>query len=194
MAWKSEEEFHQSLGQFCADFELVCHSMEVCIRAILHKNGLVNSDIQEILLSGSTAEPLAKLLQSLTNQTLPMDDNKRAIFNKVFKKIRDLTEHRNSLIHAKWFTYGKGLPEEEEEVVSVGQRLYANKQGASTQQIVVDQDKLNELLKECRDGAIMVSLLTRCVQDIRTPEDCFAVVDGELVIKYEALRPIKVSA
>ncbi len=163
MAWKSEEEFHQSLGCFCADFERVCHSLEICIRTILYKNGLVNLDIQEILLSGGTAEPLTKLLQSLVGQVLGTDDNKRAIFNRVFRRVRDLTEHRNTLIHSKWFVYGKSLQQEKEEVLSVGQRLYANKRGADTQHVVVDQKILNELIAECRDVSIMISLLSRCI-------------------------------
>jgi hypothetical protein len=194
MGWKSEEEFHQHLGRFCADFELVCHGLEICIRTILHKNGLVSLDIQEILLSGSTAEPLTKLLQSLVGHLLGTDDNKRSIFNKVFKRVRELTEHRNALIHSKWFVYGKALQEEKEEIISVGQRLYANKHGADTQHIVVDQNNLSELIAECREVSIMISLLSRCIEGIRSTEECFTIKDGGLVINYEALRPVQINA
>lgn len=193
MVWKSEEEFHQSLGQFCAEFEFVCHEMEVCIRGILHINGLVNPDIQEVLLSGSTAEPLTQLLQNLIGQTVSMGDSEREIFKKVFKKLRDLTEHRNSLIHSKWFTYGIVLPQEEEKVVSAGRRLHANKQGANTKQIIVDQDNLNELITECYDVQAMLSLLSRCIHGIRTIEGCFSIHDGDLKLNYEALNPVKIS-
>ena len=189
MTWKSFDEIYEHIGRFCVDFEQYCRSMEACIRTILHSKGLTDESIQAILLSGHTAEPLRSLLQKLIGEMLVNEDNKK-LYSKAFARLQSIINERNDLIHAKWFMYGDlDKVSNKADFLAVGEKLHANKDGADIKDFTLEKSKLDALIQECRDAGIIVSLLTRCVLGIRDIKDCFDIKNGELVIKYEELKP-----
>lgn len=190
MAWKSDQEAYEYIGRFCVEFEQVCRSMETCVRTILANAGLSDEPIQEILLSGYTAEPLRALLQNLVGQTLVKTDDERQVCKKVFGQLQELVSKRNDLIHSQWHIVGLRNEDEQQEILALGRKLHANKQGVATKESAMKKPTLETLIELCREAGIMVSLLTRCVMGIRNLGDCFQVQNSGLIVKYEALQPI----
>ena len=188
MAWESDSEVYENIGRFCVDFELVCRSMETCIRTILHKEGLKKEAIQEIILAGMTAYPLLTLLQRLIGETLADTSEEKAISSRLFKELGDLVEERNNLIHAKWFLVGMGTKEEEMEIVALGEKLYANKEGTATKNLNLKKEDIELHIRECRQACIRISLLVRCVIGIRSLTECFEIKKSKITVKNEALK------
>jgi hypothetical protein len=190
MKWKNENEIYEYIGRFCVEFEQMCRSMEACIRTIIHDQGLNNDAVSEILLSNYTAEPLRKLLQNLIGQTVAKGKKEHQICSRIFTYIQNLTENRNYLIHSKWYLYGLRQEEEVKEVYAFGVKLHANKKGVATKKMDLDKSKLDEYIKQCKEASIMISLLMRCVMNVRNLKDCFKIEAKELVINYEMLKAI----
>ncbi len=190
MKWKDEKEIYEHVGKFCIEFEQMCRSMEVCSRTIIQGQGLTNDSVSEILLADYTADPLRSLLHSLVGQTLVKDKEENDICSKIFNYIKKLAEHRNDLIHSKWYLYGLRKEEEVEEVIASGFRLHANKEGSATKEIKMSKSHLDKLLNQCKEASIMISLLMRCVMNVRSLKDCFSIKKDKLVINYDALKPI----
>lgn len=193
MTWASDSEVHECIGRFCVDFEQVCRSMETCIRTILHGYGLTSEPIQEILLSGYTAEPLRVLLQSLVGQTLAKGTEEKKICSKVFGRLQELINERNDLIHSKGYFVGLKNEEKQQKILALGEKLHANKQGVATKSFNLEKPKLKALIQQCREASIMVSLLTRCVMGVRSLGECFQVQKDQLSVKYEALKPVDIT-
>ncbi len=194
MTWKSDAEVYENIGRFTVDFEHVSRAMETCIRHILHAEGLTNGSVQEILLAGMTADPLATLLQRLIGQTLAKSEKEKAIATRLFKELRDLIAGRNDLIHSKWFLVGMGVNEQEIEIQALGEKLHANKEGTATKNLNLTKPNLEQLINSCREQGIRISLLTRCVIGVRTLTECFDVTNGNVVVHYEMLKPVAKSA
>lgn len=192
MTWDSFKEIYEHVGRFCVDFEQFCRAMEVCIRNILNTQGLTNESIQTILMAGSTASPLRTLLQNLTGEVLGTNENK-ALLSKAFSKLQTLIEERNDLIHSKWFVYGRKTEEDIAKFLAYGEKLHANKDGEAIKNFNLEKEKVETLIKKCREASIIISLLTRCVIGLRKIEDCFSIDNKKLVINYEALKPDKIT-
>jgi hypothetical protein len=192
MNWQSDSEFYEHFGRFCVDFEQLCRSMESCIRIILHKEGLANSSVHEVLLSGYTAEPLRALLQNLVGETLANTNKERALCSKVFSRIQKLIDERNDLLHGKWFLFYSDLKDQEKEILALGEKLHANKKGAATKVLRIEKSKLDELVNSCREAAITISLIIRCIIGLRTLNDCFQIENKEFSINHEALEPVRI--
>jgi hypothetical protein len=190
MEWKNDQEAYEYIGRFCVEFEQVCRSMETCVRAILTKYGLFDGSIQEILLSGHTAEPLRTLLQNLVGQTIVNTNDEQNSCNKIFKQIQDLVSKRNDIIHSKWVLVGQNNENEQLEIMALGTKLRANKKGVATKDCQLGKTMLETLIDQCREASIMMSLLTRCVMGIRNISDCFHVKNDKIEVKYEALKPV----
>lgn len=189
MAWRNDQEAYEYIGRFCVEFEQVCRSMETCIRTILAESGLTDESIQEILLSGYTAEPLRTLLQNLIGQTIIKTDDERHVCGKLFTRLQELVSKRNDLVHSKWFLVGQDTGDEQLEIKALGRKLHANKRGVATKDLKLEKPMLNELIEECREASIMMSLLTRCVMGIRNLGECFRVQENKIMVNYEALKP-----
>ncbi len=192
MKWESDKEVYEYIGRFCVEFEQMCRTMEVCARTIIHSQGLTNDAISEILLADYTADPLRTLLHSLIGQTVVEDDRELEICSKIFNYIQKLTKNRNDLIHSKWYLIGVGGEKEVEEVFAYGVKLHANKEGSATKKIDFDKPRLSELIDQCKEASIMISLLVRCVMDVRSFKECFSIEKDKLVINYDALKPIEI--
>jgi len=144
------------------------------------------------LLSHYTAEPLRSLLQSLIGQTIVKDKKEQIICSKIFTQVQKLITNRNDLIHSKWYFYGLQKEEEEQKVIAFGVRLHANSSGAAKKNINLEKSKIEEHIKQCKEAGIMISLLMRCVMGMRSLKDCFAIENKQLVIQYDALKPIPI--
>jgi len=190
MEWNSEKEIYEYIGHFCVEFEQVCRYMEVCIRHILLKKGLTDESVQSILLSDYTAEPLRTLLQKLVGETLAEEKIKK-ILSKVFNKLQKLIQERNDLIHSKWFIIGiNNEIIDKTEVIAVGEKLHANKNGSAIKNFDLKKEKLESLIKKCREASIIISLLTRCAMNIRKVNECCTIENNDLVLHYEALKKV----
>lgn len=190
MSWVSDNEVYENIGRFAVNFEHVCRSMETCIRNILDRQGLENAAVQEILLAGMTADPLLILLQRLVGETIAGTKEEKAVSTRLFRELRTLVEKRNDLLHAKWFLVGMGAKEEEIAVKALGEKLHANKKGTATKNLNLKKEEIEQLIKDCREASIRLSLLTRSVTGIRTLTECFEIKGSDFIVNYKALKPI----
>lgn len=190
MTWNNSEEVHEMIGRFCVDFEQLCRSMEGCIRNIFYREGLTNDSIQEIILSGYTADPLRALLQSLVGETIVKNKKDLEICSKIFNAIQNLISERNDVLHGKWFLLDFTVEKGSSEITVLGEKLHSNKSGVQKKEFNLDKEKLLSLVDKCRECTIMLSLLVRCVLDFRNIQECFSIKQKNLVIEYQALKPV----
>jgi hypothetical protein len=193
MQWKNEAQIYELYGKFCIDFEQVCRSMEACIRSILDKQGLTNEQIQDILLSGYTAEPLRKLLQNLVGEVLVKNSHDAKVCSKIFNIVQELTSERNNIIHSKWFILGFAKDDGVKEMLALGEKLHANMKGAATKKPKLDRGTVEENIAKCGEASILLALLMRCLIGLRKLNECFQIKNGQLTWNKDALKPIELN-
>jgi hypothetical protein len=191
-AKEREKQFYQEMGLFAIEFEHVCRSMEVCIKTILAKAGLKDNRIHEVILSGYTADPLRALLQNLVGQVMAINKSEKVICSKVFSMIQTIIKERNAILHGRWFGFIVDTGAENQFVAAIGEKLHANKHGASGGNRVLPRKALQDITEECQRAKGALSLLTRCAMGMRTLDECFQTdKGGGLIVKNDALRPTK---
>lgn len=189
MAWSSNNEIHEHIGKFCVDFEEFNRSMESSISQIFYNQGLDNQKLHAIILAGCTAAPLRDMLQSLIGELIGTEENQR-VLSKTFRELQMLIEERNNIIHSKWLIYGVESDENMSEVLARGEKLHRNKEGGAIKNTLLTKENILALINQCRQARVIVSLLSRCVLGIRTVEECFSIINKNLEVNYEALKPI----
>jgi hypothetical protein len=109
------EEVYAAIGRFAVKFEHVCHAMYLAVMNLLQRHGLQNQRLANCVLDGLTAEPLRRMFAAAVAEVRGdqlVNDEKR-IFNNIIKRIQQLTETRNNLIHRTWFV-GWAAPTDED--------------------------------------------------------------------------------
>src|SRR6266568_6817759 len=166
LIWENERIFFETYGRFCVSFEQVCFYMENGIRLILEQEGLTNGRIQEVLLAGYTAEPLLRVFQSLAGEMLSKNTASLRICSKLFNQVKNLIETRNDFIHSRWFLYSaKILVPDNSGVLAQAVKLYANKEGSDTKELIVGQTKFEEEMRLCEEVKSNLVLITRCIME-----------------------------
>jgi len=98
------EQRYAAIGRFAVKFEHVCHSMHNAIIFALHSHGLTNQRLANAVLEGLTA-PLRRIFGAVIAEIKAdklVGDEKKILTN-VLKRIAELTESRNDVIHRMWF-------------------------------------------------------------------------------------------
>lgn len=175
---------YATIGRFAVEFEQICHTMESGVRSILALEGLQSDRIQEILLSGLTAEPLSALFRSLCSEHLKPNETEAKIIKQVFSTLQQLISARNDLLHSKWFL---ALKEKNEgcQAVAFGSKLHKNSRGAATKRFEYTSTNFQELYEQSQASLWNVAKLVNCISGGYPLEQNFKKNDqGE----YEAMR------
>jgi len=175
---------YATIGRFAVEFEQICHTMESGVRCILALEGLESERIQEILLSGLTAEPLSALFRSLCSEHLKPNATEAKIIKQVFSTLQHLISARNDLLHSKWFL---ALREDDDgcQAVAFGSKLHKNSRGAATKRFEYNSTNFQELYEESQESLCNVAKLANCISGGYPLEQNFQKNDqGE----YEAIK------
>ena len=101
------DDFYKIIGKCTVKFEHVCYAMQSTVVALLKQAGLNNFEYSEILIAGTTAEPLLKHVRGMIGEYLKkLPEEQKTIEEQIcvniFNRVKKLTEERNKIIHATW--------------------------------------------------------------------------------------------
>lgn len=121
---------YEAIGRFVVEFEQAGHAIQVCITFILWKAGLRDQQLSQVVLAGTTAEPLRALFESLVGQQITLNDLERKMIKNATTRFQNLTSERNDVIHATWHIgWGDG-PADDFSTAS-GSKHHKNKDGTA---------------------------------------------------------------
>jgi len=151
------EDLYPTIGKFALQFEANCHALRMGIETILENHGLSNSNLTEIMIGDLTIFPLQSIYRSMISEVMQLNEFEIKIIDNIFKRIIQLGEKRNRIIHAAWFIDYKN-PEDLKSGLLTQYKPGYSKKGAkespskfpiSEIKAQIDEsDKLNDLIHE----------------------------------------------
>jgi hypothetical protein len=111
------KELYAAIGKFTVKFEHVCHAMSNTILWALQSDGLRTQRLANAVLTGLTADPLRKIFGSVLAEVRHDDEQDKEIVKNVLKRVQELTESRNNVIHRTWFVGWVSLEDSDFSVV-----------------------------------------------------------------------------
>jgi hypothetical protein len=102
-AKKLGDSLYPTIGKFALSFEANCHALRMGIGTILENHGLSNSNLTEIMIGDLTIFPLQSIYRSMISEVVPLNETEAKIVDSIFKRIVQLGEMRNRILHAAWF-------------------------------------------------------------------------------------------
>lgn len=97
------EDIYRSIGHFAVQFEQIVFAMRFGIRMILSTHGLNNQQLSNILVADLAAMSISKIFKSMIMETSPLCKDEEKIFKAIMKKVNDMIEKRNDVIHSTTF-------------------------------------------------------------------------------------------
>jgi len=94
---------YPTIGEFAVAFEAVCYALRMGIADILEKNGLRNTKLAYIIIGDLTIFPLQSIYRALLAETQQLSPLEKKILDNIFKRVSQLGEKRNRIIHSAWF-------------------------------------------------------------------------------------------
>lgn len=177
---RQTNEIYQEIGRFAVNFEHVSFAMQFGIRTLLQKSGLKNQQLANIMLADQTAYPLKTMLQVMVVEACNLDKPDLLIANKIFKRVSDLIETRNNVIHSTWFVGWSGVEDTDFSEVD-GHKLSKNKGGASVKGFAYKATDFRRLSDECELVTKMLNRLCATATFGRKLSNNFVVGDDDSV-------------
>lgn len=171
---RQTNEIYQEIGRFAVNFEHVSLAMQFGMRALLQQSGLQNQQLANIMLADQTAYPLKTMLQAMVAEACNLDQSDRLIANKIFKRVVDLIETRNNVIHSTWFVGWAGAEDTDFSEVD-GHKLSKGKDGASVKGFDYKASDFRRLSDECELVTKMINRLWATVAFGRKLSNNFVV-------------------
>lgn len=165
------------LGRFSVKFEHVVSAMAYAITFTLQKNGLRNQQLAHIVLAEQTAYPIKSMLQAMVAQVAQLDESERGVVNRIFKRVQDLIDHRNQLLHS--FTV-VGAADEGQEFAADGFKLSRGRTGSGTKDHRMSATALRELCSECTAVESLINGLQIAIMTERKIGACFSMSNDEV--------------
>ncbi|MDH2917607.1 MAG: hypothetical protein PXX73_00225 [Sideroxydans sp.] len=176
--------FYQHVGEFCVQFEEVCYLMEEYAMHILQKEGLQNRSIAKVLLSNLTAAPLHSMLQALLSEHLKTEEYKK-ILALAFTEFKNLTEARNSIIHAKWSAPIDDEDWKKPDGLVLSRKLKTNKNGEATQYLRYSEKDFIEHINTCIRLQKVMNYLCYLCDFPEKLSTYFRIADNKLLLPHE---------
>jgi hypothetical protein len=158
------EQVYAAIGRFAVKFEHVCHAMYSGVMNLLQQHGLQNQRLANGVLEGLTAEPLRRMFAATVAEVRGdqlVGDEKR-IFSNVLKRIIQLTETRNDLIHRTWFV-GWAAPTDEDFSTVAGWKFKNTNQGVEFRPLQYAPADFDSLSTQADELADIVNRLNGCL-------------------------------
>lgn len=156
--YEQEHDLHAAIGEFAVSFTLVCMAMEDCIIRAMEHAGLKEANLTRSLLVGYTARPLLESFKTVVTEMRKNDGDDMRILANVSKRMQNLIEERNDLMHGTWFIgWSLALTDEEDFSKAIGQRYKRTKDGLKMVAKVGTVEQFNKMSKEA-DHLTMIGL------------------------------------
>ncbi len=161
---KDTDRLYRSVGKFVVEFEHVCSALQAGIVFILHRSGLHDQNISQILLAGINADPLRTLFESLVNETQSLSKTDTKILKSTLNRFQRLTEQRNNVVHSVWFI-GWGNDSTEDFSEASGIKYHKNKKGADVKTFRQKAEDFNNLIQEAEALTKIFQRMHGCILD-----------------------------
>lgn len=167
MFYQYENEDHErkakevlaGLGEFVIAFERVCAGMRSCIHCAFHREGLKNQALSQAFVNPLAAEGLRTALGGVFMELRDQDEDDKKTVSRLLKRIDDLAQTRNKLLHAEWFlNYNYEGADEEFFALALKPHLKQSK-GVTFIESDVSRRVLDEHLREATEILVLVSRL-----------------------------------
>lgn len=149
------------IGHFLVKFEHVCLALRRGISYLLTMNGLRNQQLAHIITADQTALPLKTILQAMIHEITKPEKGETLIIDAVFKRLQDLIETRNNVIHGCWVIGNIGN-EKEYIPQAAGHKLIRKKNGARVKNFKYTAEDFTKLCNECTTMETMIDRLFIC--------------------------------
>jgi hypothetical protein len=174
-------QLYPTIGEFILAFEAVCHELKMGIQIILEDNGLRNSTrLSNILIGDFTMSPLLNVYRSIIVETQKPNANELKIIDNIAKRLIELAEERNLVVHSAWFIDYKS-PEDLEKGLLMQYRPGASKRGAKESPSRFPINNIKDFIKQARTLENLVEELNMCIYQGTKTENRFSVnKDGDV--------------
>jgi hypothetical protein len=159
-ACAQEHDLYAAIGRFVVEFEHVCRAMEECIVGVPGKDGLETEGLARAPLVGLPAGRLFKSFKAVVTELHKNDPEDMRILENVSKRIGDLIEKRNDVIHRTWFI---GWDHSKDSSKAEGEKFKRTKRGAESQRLEVTVDQFESLSWEAEELSDIVTLVGGCM-------------------------------
>ena len=159
---EDEDSFYRAIGKFAVKYEHLSFALQTGIIWCLHKEGLRNQQLSQIATANLTMQPLASIFQSMIFELNDPNEQEKQILNEVFKRIQNVSEKRNLVIHCNWFVGYGGTPQGDFSEVS-GVKFHRNKRGASAKIPKYGVSDFEALSEDCDDLRKLVFHIWICM-------------------------------
>lgn len=100
---KQTEEIYIEYGKFIVMFEHMVETLRSCIINVFMFNQDVERDYIEILLNGFRIKDYTAKINAIYCLIYPDDEQGKLLVKNLLKKINDLNEQRNKVVHGLWY-------------------------------------------------------------------------------------------
>ena len=154
---------YAAIGRCAVSFEHVCHAMVSTVLSLLHSQGLRNQRVANALLAGLTANPLRMIFHSVIAEVRgeKLQGDELRIVDNITKRIRDLAESRNDLIHRTWFV-GWVAEDDNEFATVTGAKVRKNKEGVRFEAKEFSIDDFDRFSTEANELTQIINRLNGC--------------------------------
>lgn len=171
-AYKNEKheeqanEFINELGKFVLSFERVCESMRYAVVFMLQTQGLENQNMAYVIVGDKGSAELQLLVGALFAEMPKQDKEDKTIVKALLKRVKEVTEKRNLLLHNSW---DLGASESwGTEILAVATRFRTKQNtGASIEPHGVSPSYLKELRQELSAIHVLLQRLLTCITQPR---------------------------
>ncbi|MDP3446583.1 MAG: hypothetical protein Q8S22_00795 [Eubacteriales bacterium] len=94
---------HQYVGEYTVNFQKIVFQLQNLIRWTFRFLGLEQPQIINIFFADRSANDILVLARGVFNQVYTLSESEKKITEKLFKRISDVIEQRNDLLHGQMF-------------------------------------------------------------------------------------------
>jgi len=159
---KQRDAWYAALGRFVVEFEHVCNQMNTCIIFVLSGNSLRSQNLVQAVLAEFTADPLLSSFRAVVGELRKGDDYEMRILDNVSKRVQNLIERRNDVIHRTWFIEYWG-PKDTEFSKAPSLKFKKSKRGAEPKYLELTAEELGDLSKEAFELHNIIFRISGCL-------------------------------
>jgi len=173
-------ELYQAIGKCSVKFEHVTLAMQQAIIFLLHKGGLKNQRLANVLLADLTAYPLKSIFQAMVPESSQLSREEQVICDKIFTRTQKLIEQRNDIIHSTWFVGWASSSDTDFSEVT-GMKQARGKRGADFKAFKHTAAEFEAFAQECDEVAKLLRGLSACVtSDFQIAKNFLIDVNGNV--------------
>ena len=161
------ESLYPTIGAFAVAFEALCHALRMGIADVLEKNGLRETKLAYMLVGDLTIFPLQSIYRALLAETQQLSPLEKEVLDNIFKRISQLGEQRNQIIHSAWFIDFKN-PEDISKGLLIQDKPGPSKRGAKESPSKFPIRTIQEITKQARVLDKLVHEVNMCIYTGKT--------------------------